>query len=60
VVSIVRIERPPLYRGGSASKKEGCLSPLIFLRPRVAQEREINRFHPLYPRRADGARGFSL
>ena len=22
-----RIERPPLYRGGSASKKDGCLPP---------------------------------
>ena len=27
-----RIERPPLYRGGSASKKDGCLPPRITLR----------------------------
>ncbi len=25
-----RIKRPPLYRGGSASKKDGCPSPLLF------------------------------
>ena len=30
-----RIERPPLYRGGSASKKDGCLPPRILLRARV-------------------------
>ncbi len=27
MVSTARIERPPLYRGGSASKKDGCLFP---------------------------------
>jgi len=26
-----RIERPPLYRGGSASTKDGCLLPRILL-----------------------------
>ena len=32
-----RIERPLLYRGGSASKKDGCLPPRILLSVRVAR-----------------------
>ena len=34
-----RIERPPLYRGGTASKKDGCLLPRILLSVRVLRAR---------------------
>src|SRR6185503_9988814 len=34
-----RIERPPLYRGGSASKKNGLPAPSHPFRPRVARAR---------------------
>src|SRR5262245_1329178 len=43
-----RIERPPFHRGGSASKKGGCLPPRILLKPRVARAQEIIRLHPLF------------
>ena len=36
-----RIERPPLYGGGSASKKNGLPAPLILLPPRVARAKRV-------------------
>ena len=47
MVSIARIERPPLYRGGSASKKDGCLPPRILLRARVL--RGVTEGHSGFP-----------
>ena len=40
-----RIERPPLYRGGSASKKDGCLPPRILLIVRVPGARDQHGCH---------------
>ena len=40
-----RIERPRLYRGGSASKKDGCLPPRILLIVRVPGARDQHECH---------------
>ena len=47
-----RIERPPLYRGGSASKKDGCLLPRASFGGRAFREQEDDQaaFPPPFPR----------
>ncbi len=55
-----RVERPPIYRRGSAPRRTVWLLPRILLRPRVARAQKIIRLHPVLCSGSIGPTGVSF